>query len=66
MDDDNPQPLVTIGMLSEDLIRLASEITDEDWPDISAQKWYVKGIRDCAHLLILKWTPNQEQTEGTP
>ena len=59
MDED--QPHITIGMLSKDLIRLAREIKEEEWPDKAAQKWYIKGVRDCAHLMILKWTSDEEQ-----
>ncbi len=61
---DHP-PEVTIGMLSKDLIRLATELSEERWPDKDAQMWYIKGIRDSAHLMILKWTSQEEQQEGT-
>lgn len=46
----------SIGKLSRDLLRLARELQEERWADRDAQDWYISGIKDSAHLLMLKWT----------
>ena len=61
MADDHPP--VTIGSMSKDLTAFADEIAEEDWPDKEAQKWYIKGVRDVAHLMILKWTTAEEEPQ---
>lgn len=55
------EPHLTIAMLSKDMMRMADEIASEEWPDKDAQTWYIKGVKDAAHLLILKWTSGEEQ-----
>lgn len=63
MADENPH--LSIGMLSKHILRWASDIQDEQWPDTDAQKWYLQGVRDVAHLMILKWTSDEQQPEDT-
>ena len=31
------------------------ELQAERWENIDAQNWYVNGVNDSAHLLMLKW-----------
>lgn len=62
---DDPPHNLSIGTLSKYILRWASDIQDEDWPNKDAQKWYLQGVRDVAHLMILKWTSDQEQEDTT-
>lgn len=52
MDDDNAIPITDV---LRELLRLARELSKEEWPDEDAQAWYISGVKDSAHLLMLKW-----------
>jgi hypothetical protein len=65
MVDEPQQPILSIGGLSKHILGWASDIQDEDWPNKDAQKWYLQGVRDVAHLMILKWTSDEQQPEDT-
>lgn len=53
--DEQDELDASIGKLSKDLLRLARELQAERWENIDAQNWYVNGVNDSAHLLMLKW-----------
>ena len=53
--DEQDELDASIGKLSKDLLRLAIELQAERWENIDAQNWYVNGVNDSAHLLMLKW-----------
>lgn len=46
---------VPIRDIIKELLRIAREIDSEEWADEDAQTWYLSGIKDSAHLLMLKW-----------
>jgi hypothetical protein len=50
-----------ISRLSNDLLRLAKEIQYETWKDQDAQNWYIAGIKDSAHLTMLKWIKDDDE-----
>lgn len=52
-----------IGRLSRDLIRLAKELSYEQWKDQDAQTWYIAGVHDSAHLMMLKWIKDDNGIE---
>ena len=53
--DEQDELDASIGKLSKDLLRLARKLQAERWENIDAQIWYVNGVNDSAHLLMLKW-----------
>ncbi len=53
--DEQEELDASIGKLSKDLLRLARELQEERWENSDAQDWYVNGVNDSAHLLMLKW-----------
>jgi hypothetical protein len=63
MGDENLDAAIT--RLSKDLLKLAREIQYEQWTDQDAQDWYVAGIKDSAHLTMLKWIDNDNEKSAT-
>lgn len=47
--------LVPLEEVISELKRIAKDTRQESWSDEDAQDWYISGIKDSAHLLMLKW-----------
>lgn len=58
MDDEHVDE--AISRLSSDLLRLARELQYEQWADQDAQNWYIAGVKDSAHLTMLKWIKDEK------
>jgi hypothetical protein len=54
-----------IKRLSSDLLSLAKDLNSEIWKDKNAQDWYISGVQDSAHLLMLKWIKDDEENSNT-
>lgn len=54
-----------ISRLSRDLLKLARELQYERWTDRDAQDWYIAGMHDSAHLMMLKWIKDEKDQDGT-
>lgn len=63
MDDEHVD--AAISRLSSDLLRLARELQYEQWADQDAQNWYIAGVKDSAHLTMLKWIKDEKDQDRT-